>query len=103
MSTSSMLTGPVAADDTNSEQCPGEHRGIARCGGEEEMSSRIDVVVGVISRPHGLRGQVAVELRTDEPGRRFFPGAQLNTDSGRVLTVSHVTWQRGRLMVTFEQ
>ena len=34
----------------------------------------VEVVVGVIGRPHGVRGEVAVEPRTDEPDRRFAPG-----------------------------
>ena len=33
----------------------------------------VEVVVGVVGRAHGIRGDVAVELRTDEPERRFVP------------------------------
>ena len=36
-----------------------------------------EVVVGRIGRPHGIRGEVTVELRTDEPERRFADGAVL--------------------------
>lgn len=36
------------------------------------------VVVGRIGKPHGLRGQVTVELRTDEPDERFAPGSVLS-------------------------
>ena len=60
------------------------------------------VVVGRIGRPHGVRGAVSIEVRTDEPDRRFFPGARLLSDSGRELTVSSVTWHSGRLLITFE-
>jgi 16S rRNA processing protein RimM len=42
-----------------------------------EQVSTDTVVVGVIGRPHGVRGEVAVELRTDEPERRFAPGQVL--------------------------
>ena len=35
------------------------------------------VVVGRIGRPHGVRGEVTVEVRTDDPDRRFVPGAVL--------------------------
>ena len=40
----------------------------------------VEVVVGVIGRPHGVRGEVAVEPRTDEPDRRFAPGQQLRSE-----------------------
>jgi 16S rRNA processing protein RimM len=42
------------------------------------------LVVGEIVRPHGLRGEVVVNLRTDEPAQRFAPGSVLSTDPGRV-------------------
>jgi 16S rRNA processing protein RimM len=38
------------------------------------------VVVGRIGRPHGIRGEVTVEVRTDDPDARFAPGAVLLTD-----------------------
>lgn len=38
---------------------------------------RTTITVGVISRAHGVKGEVVVELRTDEPERRFVPGAVL--------------------------
>ena len=37
----------------------------------------VEVVVGRIGKPHGLRGEVTVDVRTDEPDRRFAPGASL--------------------------
>ncbi|MFD0888864.1 ribosome maturation factor RimM, partial [Streptosporangium algeriense] len=37
----------------------------------------MQLVVGRIGRPHGLRGEVSVEVRTDDPERRFAPGAAL--------------------------
>ena len=30
--------------------------------------------MGRIGKPHGLRGEVTVEVRTDEPERRFVAG-----------------------------
>lgn len=65
------------------------------------MAEQIEVVVGRVGRAHGIRGDVAIDLRTDEPGRRFFPGAKVVLDSGRELTVEKTTWQRGRLLVSF--
>lgn len=61
------------------------------------------VVVGRIGRPHGIRGEVTVDPRTDEPDERFAPGAVLiaSTPTGRLEVVrSH--WHSGRLLVTFE-
>jgi 16S rRNA processing protein RimM len=34
-------------------------------------------VVGLIARPHGIRGQVAINLETDFPDERFQAGAEL--------------------------
>jgi 16S rRNA processing protein RimM len=62
------------------------------------------VVVGVIGRPHGIRGEVAVELRTDEPERRFAPGRRLYEDGGaRLFTVTSVRDVPGRLLVKFAE
>ena len=66
---------------------------------------RVEVVVGRIGRPHGVRGEVSVDVRTDEPERRFAPGATLRAD-GRVsdpLTVLAARPHGARLLVTFEQ
>jgi 16S rRNA processing protein RimM len=63
----------------------------------------VRVVVGRIGRPHGIRGQVTVEPRTDEPDQRFAPGSRLliaNTDD--VLVVSSMHWHSGRLLLTIE-
>ena len=60
------------------------------------------VVVGRIGRPHGVRGAVSIEVRTDEPERRFAVGSTLLADSGRELTVTSTTWHSGRLLLTFE-
>ena len=62
----------------------------------------VEVVVGVVGRPHGVRGEVAVESRTDEPDRRFAPGQQLRSeDSPRTLTVASMRWHSGRMLVHF--
>lgn len=60
------------------------------------------VVVGRIGRPHGIRGAVSIELRTDEPEKRFAVGSTLVSDSGVELTVASFTWHSGRLLLTFE-
>ena len=54
-------------------------------------------------RPHGIRGEVAVEVRTDDPGQRFAVGSVLGTDppAAGPLTVAAARWHSGRLLVTF--
>jgi 16S rRNA processing protein RimM len=62
----------------------------------------VEVVVGVVGRPHGLHGEVTVELRTDEPDRRFAPGQELRVEgSSRPLTVASMRHHDGRLLVRF--
>lgn len=59
-----------------------------------------EVLVGRVGRAHGVRGDVAVEVRTDAPELRFADGAVLRTDRGP-LTVEHAVWHSGRLLVGF--
>ena len=63
----------------------------------------MQVVVGRIGRPHGVRGEVTVEVRTDTPELRFAPGSVLATDPARVgpLTVDAARAHSGRLLVAF--
>lgn len=61
----------------------------------------LEVTVGRIGRAHGLRGEVSIEVRTDEPARRFVPGARLRLDDGRTVELEAVKWNRGKLQVTF--
>ncbi|MEO5653771.1 MAG: ribosome maturation factor RimM [Marmoricola sp.] len=58
------------------------------------------VVVGRIGRAHGLKGEVLVEPRTDEPVRRFAAGATLRAGAG-TLTVESSRNHSGRLVVRF--
>jgi 16S rRNA processing protein RimM len=70
-----------------------------------------EVVVGRVGKPHGVRGEVSVELRTDEPERRFAPGNALlvrrpgagPTPAYAVLTVASTRWHQERLLVRFEE
>ena len=63
----------------------------------------MQLVVGRIARPHGVRGEVSVEVRTDEPDRRFGVGRVLATDPVAVgpLTVESLRWHSGRLLIQF--
>lgn len=70
----------------------------------------VDVVVGRIGKPHGLRGEVTLDVRTDEPERRFARGAQLHAEpppgsssSLRSLTVESSRWHQSVLLVRFEE
>ena len=62
-------------------------------------------MVGRILRPHGLRGELSVEVRTDKPGQRFAAGSALGTDPAEAgpLTVAASRWHSGRLLVTFAE
>jgi len=62
------------------------------------------LVVGRIGRPHGVRGQVSVEVRTDSPDERFATGSVLSTDPSErgPLTVSRRHWHSGRLLLAFD-
>ncbi|WP_067964977.1 ribosome maturation factor RimM [Nocardiopsis trehalosi] len=61
------------------------------------------LVVGRVGRAHGIRGEVAVDVRTDDPTARFAAGARLLTDpaSAGPLTVKTVRTHSGRLLVRF--
>ncbi|MGQ0631727.1 MAG: ribosome maturation factor RimM [Sporichthyaceae bacterium] len=63
----------------------------------------VELVVGRIGKPHGIRGEVTVEVRTDAPEVRFAPGAVLRTEPAVAgpLTVEHLHWHSGRLLLTF--
>jgi len=76
------------------------------------------LIVGRIGRPHGIRGEVIVGVRTDEPDLRFADGAVLDVERtlsgpGRTgegsevavaddqLTVASARWHSGQLLVAF--
>lgn len=48
----------------------------------------MDVVVGRIGRPHGLRGDVTIAVATDDPDARFAPGEVLDSDRGPLTVVT---------------
>ena len=64
----------------------------------------MQIAVGQIARAHGIRGEVTVAVRTDEPEVRFVPGVALATDPPErgPLTVAATRWHSGRLLVMFE-
>ena len=69
-----------------------------------EVRVNPDDVGKVIGRAHGVRGEVAVELRTDEPERRFAPGQILGEEGGsRIFTVQTARDHFGHLLVKFAE
>jgi 16S rRNA processing protein RimM len=73
-----------------------------------------EVVVGRLVRAHGLNGEIAVDVRTDEPDRRFARGTvvtlrrpQADVPLSRTLpaslTVASTRWHQDRLLVRFEE
>ena len=76
----------------------------------EDSKADIEVVVGRIGKPHGIRGEVTLDVRTDEPERRFAPGTTLRAQPPAgtdrrpaTLTVARARWHQSTLLVTFEE
>ncbi|AWW37315.1 MULTISPECIES: ribosome maturation factor RimM [Streptomyces] len=63
----------------------------------------MQLVVARIGRAHGIKGEVTVEVRTDEPELRLGPGAVLTTDPASVgpLTIESGRVHSGRLLLRF--
>ncbi|WP_026212270.1 ribosome maturation factor RimM [Longispora albida] len=67
------------------------------------------LIVGRVIRPHGVRGEVVVELRTDDPASRFVPGTVFVTDppDHGPLTLEyarqHTTAGKERLLCALEE
>lgn len=62
----------------------------------------MQLVVARIGRAHGLRGELLLDVRTDDPTTRFAPGAVLATDPDKGdLTVRSARSHQGRLLVAF--
>ncbi len=61
------------------------------------------IVVGRIGRPQGIKGEVTVEVRTDDPDDRFSPGRVLRTEPAErgPLTVESSRMQGRYLIVLF--
>lgn len=75
----------------------------------------MQVLVARIGKPHGIRGEVTVQLFTDAPEERFAPGAVLDIENfnpaspaGAIaptgtLTVKKARWNKKILVVAFEE
>jgi len=73
----------------------------------------MQLVIGQIVRPHGIRGEVVVEVTTDDPAARFAAGSELAaTGQASVrasggpgpgaLRIEAVRPHQGRLIIAFE-
>jgi 16S rRNA processing protein RimM len=64
----------------------------------------MQLVVGRISRPHGVRGELTVDVRTDDPELRLAAGSVLATEPAAAgpLTVTRFHWHSGRLLLSFD-
>jgi 16S rRNA processing protein RimM len=65
----------------------------------------MDVLVARIGKPHGIKGEVTVQLFTDAPEDRFDAGETFRVEGAAVaeLTVAKARWNKDILIVGFEQ
>lgn len=67
------------------------------------------LVVARIGKPHALRGEVTVQLHTDDPRSRFVPGATFRTEAAagsgvpRELTLRSARLHQGTWLLAFDQ
>jgi 16S rRNA processing protein RimM len=61
--------------------------------------------VARIGKPHGIRGEVTVQVLTDAPGDRFVPGTEFVVEPASVgpLTVHSARWNKDILLLAFEE
>ncbi|GAA2175665.1 ribosome maturation factor RimM [Arthrobacter parietis] len=65
----------------------------------------MDLQVARIGKPHGIRGEVTVQLFTDAPEERFEPGAvfRVEPEAQGPLTCSSARWNKDILILGFEE
>lgn len=66
------------------------------------MAAEPTVVVGRITKPHGVGGEVAVQVMSEVPDR-FAPGAVVYTEDGSPLSVESARPHGSRLLVRFAE
>ena len=60
------------------------------------------LLVGRIGRAHGILGEATIEVRTDEPDRRFAVGSKVSTDSHGELKINSGRVHNGILLLGFD-
>lgn len=63
-------------------------------------------MIGRVVKSHGIRGEVVVELTTDEPEIRFALGEVLHGKQGKKeheLTIQSTRMHQGRMLIKFEE
>ncbi|RNE49427.1 ribosome maturation factor RimM [Corynebacterium alimapuense] len=66
----------------------------------------MELMIGRVIKSHGIRGEVSVELSTDEPESRFAVGEVLDGRQGNrthELTVDTVRSHKARLLIKFKE
>jgi 16S rRNA processing protein RimM len=88
---------------------PAPRNGAAGAKGDTGKKARDQVRVGRLTKAHGLKGALKIELYTDDPDRRFTPGAtfdlQVPTSSpwhGKTLELIELRWYNGNPVGFFE-
>ena len=67
---------------------------------------RMDLMIGRVVKSHGVKGEVAVDVTTDDPDARFAVGEVLQGKQGNkehTLTIASVRPHQARLLVRFEE
>jgi len=61
------------------------------------------LVIGQILRPHGVHGELVVDVRTDSPQERFVAGSVIKTEPAAAgpLTIESVRPHLGKLLIVF--
>ena len=61
--------------------------------------------VARIGKPHGIRGEVTVQVLTDAPGDRFVPGTEFVVEpaSAGPLTINSARWNKDILLLGFDK
>src|SRR5262245_57685914 len=98
------MTGPAAAGrDRAHHPAVGPSLRLSGPRPQDRRTPPVQLVVARIGRAHGIKGEVTVEVRTDEPELRLAPGAVLLTDPPETgpLTIEAGRVHSGRLLLRF--
>jgi 16S rRNA processing protein RimM len=83
-------------------KCARRTHSARRSHRDRRSSITMRLLVGRIGRAHGILGEATIEVRTDEPDRRFAIGASVQTDSNGELKIISGRVHNGILLLGFE-